>query len=85
MATPIEFPEQNTVYAGDPASGVKDLPCLLFETGVVLSCWALSPAEIAQIKIDGHIWLMQQVGARPLQPQLVVAGNPFEEDEAHVA
>lgn len=80
MASAIEFPEQNAVLKGDAEAGVKDLPCMTFDNGIVLSCWALSPDEIAQITRDGHVWLMQQVGARGLQPQLVVAGDPFAED-----
>lgn len=47
---PIEFPETNCVYGKDQ-EGVEPLPVHKFDTGEVLSCWELSPDEIAKLRL----------------------------------
>ena len=56
---PIEFKEQNVVYAKDqpeymplPAHKVKDSP-----RGEVISCWNLSLIERLRILFTGKIWV----------------------------
>jgi hypothetical protein len=74
MASPITFPEQNDhLLGGQP--DVKDLP--VYRDGVqVVSCWTLTPAEIAEILATGQLWMIVK---GQVQPPIGLSGHyPFE-------
>lgn len=63
MATPIEFPEQNTILKAAPGteSWVRDLPIYRqYPDGVndkcVVSCWELSAEELAEVARTGVVY-----------------------------
>ena len=68
---PIEFPEQNIVFAENQ----KDyLPLPAFkdddENGTVVTCWQLTWRERIQIFFTGKMWWTQLTFGNKLQPQL---------------
>jgi len=55
---PISFSEQNDVLRGGQEN-VMDLP--IFRDGnQIISCWAVSPAELQEIIATGRVWLCIQ-------------------------
>ena len=79
---PIEFPEQNTVYAKDQPEYIP-LPAHKTEEGQVISCLEMSMDEIAEITRTGKIWVSVLTFNYPLQPMLICAfkNELFEEDD----
>jgi hypothetical protein len=85
MATPVEFPEQNTVLKAAPGteSWVRDLPIYRqYPDGVndqcVVSCWELSAEEVAEIVRTGRVYF-QAFG--PTHPPVALHGsNPFVQE-----
>jgi hypothetical protein len=73
---PIEFPEQNCVYAKDQSEYLP-LPVHKTPDGEVLSCWALTWRERIKILLTGRMWWSVLTFNRPLQPQLPSVDNPF--------
>ena len=67
---PIEFKEQNVVYAKDQKE-YQPLPSLKFEDGEVLTCWKLSWKELFRVVFTRRIWVAQLSFNKPLQPQFV--------------
>lgn len=67
---PIEFKEQNVVYAKDQKE-YHPLPALKFEDGEVLTCWKLSWKELFRVVFTRRIWVAQLSFNKPLQPQFV--------------
>lgn len=66
---PIEFAEQNVVYAKDQPEYLP-LPALKKEgiEGEVISCWGLSWKERFTVLLTGKIWLSLWSFGKPLTP-----------------
>jgi len=64
---PIEFPEQNCVYAKDQPE-YEPLPVFKNEEGDVVSCWQLSDEEIQQIVETKKLWICVKTFNKALQP-----------------
>lgn len=64
---PVEFKEQNVVFAKDQPEYLP-LPAFLNSDGVVTSCWELSEDEIKEIISSRKIWVCQKIFDRVLQP-----------------
>ncbi len=67
---PIEFPEQNVIYAKDHPQ-YKPLPAHRTICGQVTSCWQLTPEEIEEVKLTGKIFLTQSTFNQALQPVML--------------
>jgi len=66
---PIEFKEQNVVYAKDQPE-YQPLPAFKDSSpeGLVISCWKLSWKERFQILITGKLWVSLMSFNKPLTP-----------------
>ncbi|MCB0713420.1 MAG: hypothetical protein KDD67_13915 [Ignavibacteriae bacterium] len=67
---PIEFPEQNSVFAKDQ-QGYMPLPVYYDkegERGGIVSLWALSIRERLKVLITGRMYLLVITFHEPLQP-----------------
>ena len=66
---PIEFKDQNIVFAKDQPQ-YTPLPALKLGTpeGEVISCWKLSPIERIRVLFSGKIWLSMMTFNKPLTP-----------------
>jgi hypothetical protein len=73
--TPIEFPEQNTVWAAKQ-EGFNPLPAYSNERETI-SCWRLTFRERIRLLFGGVIWLRQQNFQQKLQGQLLQIETPF--------
>jgi hypothetical protein len=87
MATPVIFPEQNDVLKAQPGteSWVMDLP--IFRQGLsftadgqrldqcVVSCWELTPEELAEVQRTGRLYI--QAFGRTHPPVSVHGASPF--------
>jgi len=73
---PIEFPEQNCVYAKDQPEYLP-LPVHKTEDGTVISCWALTWRERLRVLLTGKMWWSVLTFNHPLQPQLPQVDSPF--------
>lgn len=66
---PIEFPEQNVVFAKDQP---EYMPLPAFRdsapTGDVISCWHLSLTERLRLLITGQLWVSLRMFWQPLTP-----------------
>ena len=80
---PIEFPEQNCVYAKDQPEYLP-LPVHKTEDGMVISCWALTWRERLRVLLTGKMWWSVLTFNHPLQPQLPSVDRPFT-DTANAA
>jgi len=75
---PIEFKEQNVIFAKNQPEYVP-LPALLDkDRGQVISCWQLSIIERLQILFTGKLWLNCLTFYNPLQPVLLSTKRPFK-------
>lgn len=74
---PIEFPEQNVVYAKDQPQYLP-LPAHRTPLGEVISCWQLTWREAFRLLFTRKLWLRQLTYNDPLQPQLPEVERPFE-------
>ena len=72
---PIEFPEQNCVYAKDQPEYLP-LPVHKTEDGMVISCWALTWRERFTVLFSGRLWHQVLTFNQPLQPQLLTVKKP---------
>lgn len=72
---PIEFKEQNVVYAKDQPEYIP-LPAYQDET-LSISCWKMSWKERVKIFFTGKLWLTQLNFGGPLQPQRPSIESPF--------
>lgn len=68
---PVEFPEQNTVYAKDQP---EYIPLPAFKDngpeGAVISCWQLSFKERIRLLFTGKLWVSLWSFHKPLTPSL---------------
>lgn len=78
---PIEFAEQNCVYAKDQP---EYLPLPAFKTafgpdnlGEVWSCWRPTMRERIKLLFTRKIWLSCATFGRPLQPVRLMVDSPF--------
>ena len=74
---PIEFQEQNCVYAKDQPEYLP-LPAHKTEDGVVISCWALTLRERFKILFSGKIWWSILTFNNPIHPQRPSIDSPFK-------
>lgn len=74
--TPITFPQANVVFAKDQPE-YQPLPACATSEGMVVSCWKLSPEELAELQKTGVLWIKQLSFRQPLQPLLPQVENPF--------
>lgn len=68
--TPIEFPEQNVVFAKDQPE-YNPLPALKQEDGTIISCWQFTDEEIEKLKETRCLYLAVATFGHPLQPVLL--------------
>jgi hypothetical protein len=72
MSQPVRFREANLILG--PPEGSEDavvpMPVRRLE-GNLVSCWRMSPAELAEIQRTGCVWL--SVWGRETQPPVYVA------------
>jgi hypothetical protein len=73
---PIEFKEQNCVYAKSQ-SEYMPLPVYRSEDGMVVSCWSLTWKERVKLFLKGKMWLYVLTFNNPLQPQRPEVDSPF--------
>lgn len=68
---PIEFPEQNIVFAKDQPEYLP-LPAHKADSqqGEVISCWQLSFKERIKILFTGKLWISLMTFNKPLTPML---------------
>ena len=66
---PIEFKDQNVIFAKDQPE-YQPLPALRLNTpeGEVISCWRMSIKERIKVLFTGHIWLSLMSFNKPLTP-----------------
>ena len=76
---PVEFKEQNCVYAEHQPEYLP-LPSHKTEDGTVISCWKLSFKERLKTLFKGRVWFSVMTFNKPLQPQLPSIESPFSND-----
>lgn len=64
---PVEFPEQNVIFAKDQP-GYEPLPAMRNPEGDVVCCIELTDEEIETMKRNKCFWLGLKTFNRPLQP-----------------
>lgn len=64
---PIEFEEQNVIFAKDQKE-YQPLPAHKNEAGEVVTCWELSVEEIQEISETGRLYIKVNTFNNPLQP-----------------
>lgn len=74
---PIEFEQQNCVYAKDQPEYLP-LPAHKKQDGEVISCWKLNDKEIENIIKDKKLYISLLTFNQPLQPILISTTNPFK-------
>lgn len=74
--TPVEFPQQNVVFAKDQPEYLP-LPAYKDETGQVVSFWKLEEGDLEKIKAQGGIYVLQLTFNQPLQPLSLHTVSPF--------
>jgi len=74
---PIEFPEQNCVYAENQKEEYLPLPAHKKIGGEVISCWSLTWRERLRVLVTGKMWWSVLTFNQPLQPQLPQVTTPF--------
>ena len=67
---PVEFKEQNVIYAKDQKEYMP-LPALRFDDGTVISCWKMSWKELFKILLHRKVWVSVLTFNKPLPPLLV--------------
>lgn len=73
---PIEFSEQNTVYAKDQPA-YQPLPAYKTLDGEVITCWQFTWKERIKIFFSGVMWWRQLTFNQALQPQSPSVDKPF--------
>lgn len=74
---PINFKGANVVYGANQPEYIP-LPAEKWpgNHGGIVTCWKLSPEELARVKETGVIWLSMLTFNRPLQPVLLSVDKP---------
>lgn len=72
---PIEFDEVNVTFAKDQEE-YNELPAYRSKDGEVVTCFQLTPEEIAKVSETGLLWLSVLTFNRPLQPLLLTTEKP---------
>lgn len=75
--TPINFQEQNVVFAKEDQPEYLPLPAHLTDDGEVITCWRLSWVERIKIAIGRPLWFRTMTFKRPLQPIIPTLEFPF--------
>ena len=70
---PIEFEEQNVIYAKDQPQ-YQPLPALK-ENDTTITCWELSEEDKKILNETGVVWLSQMNFGSPLQPVLMTVNK----------
>jgi hypothetical protein len=68
--TPIEFKEQNVVFAKDQPPYLP-LPAMVdvnSDQGEVVTCWGLSLSERLRVLFKGNIWMTMMTFHKPVTP-----------------
>jgi hypothetical protein len=73
---PVEFPEQNVVFAKDQPQ-YQPLPAFKAPDGEVITCWKATWRERIYLFLTGKLWWSCQTFNQPLQPQYPFVGRPF--------
>jgi len=76
---PIEFKQQNTVYAKDQPEYLP-LPVYRTPDGEVTSCWAMNWRERIRVLWTGRVYLSLLTFGAPLQPQIMSVHPPIGDD-----
>lgn len=78
---PIEFKEQNKIYAKDQDEYLS-LPVYEDEEqgGRAIHCWKLSVRERIHVLLTGKLWINVLNFGKPLQPIMPMVNNPFKEE-----
>lgn len=74
--SPIEFEQQNVVFAKDQPEYLP-LPAHISDEGVVTTCWELTPDEREVFLQTGIIYLQTLTFKQPLQPVILTVENPL--------
>jgi hypothetical protein len=74
---PIEFPEFNTTFAKNQPEYLPLPAHVDKEEGIVTTCWRLNYIERLKILFGGKMYLSTMTFNKPLQPQLLLVGNPI--------
>lgn len=74
---PINFENSNIVFGKDQPQ-YNMLPAHRDESGVVTTCWELTPEERIEILETGKIYLQQYTFNDPLQPVRILLENPVK-------
>jgi len=75
---PVEFKEQNVVFAKDQPEYLP-LPAYKSQEGQVISCWQLDEADKQLIAQTGVIYISVHTFNNPLQPIRPSVDSPFIE------
>ena len=74
---PIEFPQQNIVWAKNQPPYLP-LPAYTDEKWTI-SCWKLTLKDYIKLLLGGKLWLFHKNFGEPLQPQSLSIDTPFVE------
>ncbi len=74
---PVEFPEQNAVFAKNQPQ-YRQLPALRCDDGYVITRWHLTFTECLKVLFTGTVWISLLTFKQPLQPLLPEVHLPFE-------
>lgn len=76
---PVEFPQQNVVFAKDQPEYLP-LPAYRSANGhVVTSCWRMSWRERLRNLFSGRVYVSLLTFGSPLQPQIISINPPAVE------
>ncbi len=75
---PIAFDDQNVTYAENQKE-YQPLPAHKSGSGIVTSCWKLTPEELETIQRTGVVWLQNWTFNAPLQPLRLSTEQPVLE------
>ncbi len=76
--TPVEFPEQNVVFAKDQPEYLP-LPAYVTDDSArtVISCWRFTWRERLKVFFGAPLWIRSMTFGGPLQPLLPEVNRPF--------
>ncbi len=75
---PIKFKQQNCIFAMNQPE-YRSLFAHKDKDGKVTSCWKFTFKERLKILFKGNLFIRNLTFNKPLQPQLPMIDNPFEE------